>query len=356
MAGAFVVALVAVRPLLGDAGRPRVVVQTCVEWIPVGALHGRRRVPRGPAVDGDGADRHRRRLAHPRLLDRLHARRPPLRALLRLPEPVRRSSCWSWSWRTTSWCMFVGWEGVGLCSYLLIGFWFERKSARRRGEEGVHRRPRIGDAAFLIGIVLHRGCSSARSTSRVGRSRAAPGLADRRRPRSSPCSCSSAPSASRAQLPLHVWLPDAMEGPTPVSALIHAATMVTAGVYLVVRADAFFELSPARPRPSSPSSACVTALYAGAVARSPRTTSSGCSPTRPSASSASCSSAAGVGAYRRGDLPARRPRVLHVHASRPTATAPAASTASGSAHASRSNPRFGGSASTRARTGRRAAS
>ena len=101
-----------------------------------------------------------------------------------------------------------------------------------------------------------------------------------------------------AQLPLHTWLPDAMEGPTPVSALIHAATMVTAGVYMVARSHALFERSGAALEVVA-WVGVATALFAATVALS-RPTSSACSPTRPSASSATCSRPSGLGAYAAG--------------------------------------------------------
>ena len=129
--------------------------------------------------------------------------------------------------------LFAGWELVGLTSYLLIGFYFDKPERRARRGEGV-----LDDQARRHGLPLRR-CSS--STSRtggfaLGRARSGPTVADRGHAR-----CSSSRSMGKsAQFPLHVWLPDAMEGPTPVSALLHAATMVAAGVFLVVRADPLF--------------------------------------------------------------------------------------------------------------------
>jgi NADH-quinone oxidoreductase subunit L len=139
--------------------------------------------------------------------------------------------------------MFVGWEGVGLCSYLLIGFYYERKSAADAGKKAFIVN-RIGDFGFVLGIlaifsvfgtlqfteVMHRAPDVFKSgdflvamitlalfVGAIGKS---------------------------AQIPLYVWLPDAMEGPTPVSALIHAATMVTAGVYMIARCNPLFSLAP----------------------------------------------------------------------------------------------------------------
>ncbi len=138
--------------------------------------------------------------------------------------------------------MFVGWEGVGLCSYLLIGFWFDRPAAAKAGMKAFVVN-RIGDAAFIIGILFLLGERRQRRASRRSTRPRAPGFC---RPGSSPSlpsSSSSAPTGKSAQIPLYVWLPDAMEGPTPVSALIHAATMVTAGVYMVCRLSGLFSAS-----------------------------------------------------------------------------------------------------------------
>ncbi len=160
--------------------------------------------------------------------------------------------------------MFVGWEGVGLCSYLLIGFYFLKKSAGDAGKKAFIVN-RIGDVGFLLGIILLfwtfgvvdfetlfymlRNLSDASGVDlttitlllligAVGKS---------------------------AQIPLYVWLPDAMEGPTPVSALIHAATMVTAGVYMVARSQLLFTASPLTLEVVAVLG-CVTAFYAATIA------------------------------------------------------------------------------------------
>jgi NADH-quinone oxidoreductase subunit L len=136
--------------------------------------------------------------------------------------------------------MFVGWEGVGLCSYLLIGFWFDRPSAASAAKKAFIT-TRIGDTAMMIGlalIVVHFGTLD--FTAVLGP--AAHGLTKGAATAIALLLLAGAAGKS-AQIPLHVWLPDAMEGPTPVSALIHAATMVTAGVYLCVRSHVFFERS-----------------------------------------------------------------------------------------------------------------
>jgi NADH-quinone oxidoreductase subunit L len=133
--------------------------------------------------------------------------------------------------------LFVGWEGVGLCSYLLIGFWFEREVAARAAVKAFVVN-RIGDFSFLLGIFLIADEIGSLSISEVNAGVAGMGatLAT-----VGALLLLGGATGKSAQIPLYVWLPDAMEGPTPVSALIHAATMVTAGVYVVVRFSPLFE-------------------------------------------------------------------------------------------------------------------
>ncbi len=145
--------------------------------------------------------------------------------------------------------MFVGWEGVGLCSYLLIGFWFFKKSAADAGKKAFIVN-RIGDFGFIIATILifwtfdsvdfqavfsrleNATLFPVETLGTVGTVTAI-------------CLLLFVGAAGKsAQIPLYVWLPDAMEGPTPVSALIHAATMVTAGVYMVARSAALFDHAP----------------------------------------------------------------------------------------------------------------
>jgi NADH-quinone oxidoreductase subunit L len=155
--------------------------------------------------------------------------------------------------------MFVGWEGVGLCSYLLIGFYFLKKSASDAGKKAFIVN-RIGDAGFILGILLvTMTLGTIRFTSEglphaigpsgiVGALRFALGSGTLQP--FAPVFTTIAlllfvgAVGKSAQIPLYVWLPDAMEGPTPVSALIHAATMVTAGVYMVVRMNAIYQQAP----------------------------------------------------------------------------------------------------------------
>jgi NADH-quinone oxidoreductase subunit L len=138
--------------------------------------------------------------------------------------------------------MFIGWEGVGLASYLLIGFWFQKKSAAGAGKKAFIVN-RIGDFGFLIGMFLLIANFGTLTFSEIGEKLAAnPAWQGGVLTIIALCLMLGAAGKS-AQLPLYVWLPDAMEGPTPVSALIHAATMVTAGVYMVARTHVLFDHS-----------------------------------------------------------------------------------------------------------------
>src|SRR5580698_1605300 len=140
--------------------------------------------------------------------------------------------------------LFVGWEGVGLCSYLLIGFYFLRKSASDAGKKAFIVN-RIGDAGFLLGLFLMLGTLGTIQFTEIGPAIAAGHFAmgDATLTAIALLLFVGATGKS-AQIPLYVWLPDAMEGPTPVSALIHAATMVTAGVYMIARTNAVFSMAP----------------------------------------------------------------------------------------------------------------
>jgi NADH-quinone oxidoreductase subunit L len=147
--------------------------------------------------------------------------------------------------------MFLGWEGVGLCSYLLIGFWYEKQTATDAGNKAFIVN-RVGDAGFLLGLFLIWTTFGTLQYAEVFAQAA-------RQPAALTAPAVGGVSlvtwitlllfigamGKSAQLPLYVWLPDAMEGPTPVSALIHAATMVTAGVYMVARSSPLYSLAPA---------------------------------------------------------------------------------------------------------------
>jgi NADH-quinone oxidoreductase subunit L len=162
--------------------------------------------------------------------------------------------------------LFVGWEGVGLCSYLLIGFWFLKKTATDAGNKAFWVN-RIGDFGFLLGLFLlfrqfgtldfgsifHDAAALPIETSGHGVLTAISLL------------LLAGATGKSAQLPLYVWLPDAMEGPTPVSALIHAATMVAAGVYMVARSHVLFIHAPVAMLAVAVVG-CATALFAATIA------------------------------------------------------------------------------------------
>src|SRR4051812_17200286 len=160
--------------------------------------------------------------------------------------------------------MFVGWEGVGLCSYLLIGFYFHRKSASTAANKAFIVN-RIGDAGFLLGmftIAWYFGSLRFSEVTALARS----GHFSIGDPVITAATLLLFVGAcgKSAQIPLYIWLPDAMEGPTPVSALIHAATMVTAGVYMVARSNALFVLAPTSMKTVAIIGA-LTAIFAASI-------------------------------------------------------------------------------------------
>ena len=163
--------------------------------------------------------------------------------------------------------LFVGWEGVGLCSYLLIGFWFLKKTATDAGNKAFWVN-RIGDFGFLLGMFLIfrtfgsldfgsvLPAASAQPVDGAGHFGTLTWIA---------LALLMGACGKSAQIPLYIWLPDAMEGPTPVSALIHAATMVTAGVYVVARSHVIFLHSPIAMEMVAVIG-CATALFAATIA------------------------------------------------------------------------------------------
>jgi NADH-quinone oxidoreductase subunit L len=158
--------------------------------------------------------------------------------------------------------LYMGWELVGLCSYLLIGFWFERPAAAAAGKKAFLVN-RIGDVGFALGIFLIWTTFGTLDYSDVFG--AAGTLAGDWRATAICLLLLVGACGKSAQFPLHVWLPDAMEGPTPVSALIHAATMVTAGVYMVARCSPLFAQS-ADAQYTVAVIGCITALLGGIIA------------------------------------------------------------------------------------------
>jgi NADH-quinone oxidoreductase subunit L len=141
--------------------------------------------------------------------------------------------------------MFIGWEGVGLCSYLLIGFWFTKQSAADAGKKAFVVN-RIGDFGFILGMLLVFATFHTLDFSEVASAAAllAPETGQMGVITIATLLLFVGATGKSAQIPLYVWLPDAMEGPTPVSALIHAATMVTAGVYMIGRNAELFSHAP----------------------------------------------------------------------------------------------------------------
>jgi NADH-quinone oxidoreductase subunit L len=160
--------------------------------------------------------------------------------------------------------MFIGWEGVGLCSYLLIGFWFTKRSAADAGKKAFIVN-RIGDFGFILGMLLifttfgtldFQGVATAAATRAPEATMGVMTIAA--------LLLFVGAAGKSAQIPLYVWLPDAMEGPTPVSALIHAATMVTAGVYMIGRNAVLFEHAPIALAVVA-AVGVATALFAGTI-------------------------------------------------------------------------------------------
>ncbi len=153
--------------------------------------------------------------------------------------------------------MFVGWEGVGLCSYLLIGYYYEKQSASDAGKKAFVVN-RVGDFGFLIGMFLIFVTFGTFNFTQVFAAAPEKLAAGGTLATLITLLLFVGATGKSAQIPLYTWLPDAMEGPTPVSALIHAATMVTAGVYMVARCSVLFALAP--------TSMTVVAIVGGATA------------------------------------------------------------------------------------------
>ncbi|MFB2118107.1 NADH-quinone oxidoreductase subunit L [Parapedobacter sp. 2B3] len=159
--------------------------------------------------------------------------------------------------------MFIGWEGVGLCSYLLIGFWFKNKEFASAGKKAFVMN-RIGDLSFLIAVFMIFNTFGTLEFAGVFPQAAGMAMGDTTLLLITLLLFIAATGKS-AQIPLFTWLPDAMAGPTPVSALIHAATMVTAGIYMIARSNILFTLSPITLQVVAAIGIC-TALLAAAIA------------------------------------------------------------------------------------------
>ena len=160
--------------------------------------------------------------------------------------------------------MFVGWEGVGLCSYLLIGFWFEKDSAANAGKKAFVVN-RVGDFGFILGIfLLFINFGTLDFTDIFGSLQKNPHLLDTSTVTIITILLFVGACGKSAQIPLYVWLPDAMEGPTPVSSLIHAATMVTAGVYMIARCNVLYSMAPISMMIVA-IVGCATAIYTASI-------------------------------------------------------------------------------------------
>jgi NADH-quinone oxidoreductase subunit L len=161
--------------------------------------------------------------------------------------------------------MFVGWEGVGLCSYLLIGFYFRKPSASDAGKKAFIV-TRLGDAGFTVGVALLFWTFGSLNFQKTFAGIAALHVGEMQGTLTAIGILFFLGAAGKsAQIPLYIWLPDAMEGPTPVSALIHAATMVTAGVYLVARSSLIYSHAPLALEVVAVVG-CVTAFFAATIA------------------------------------------------------------------------------------------
>jgi len=160
--------------------------------------------------------------------------------------------------------LYLGWEAVGLCSYLLIGFWYQKKSAADAGKKAFIVN-RVGDFGFALGIMLIFVTFGSLGFREVFEAAPAKLQAGGAVATAITLLLFMGATGKSAQIPLYIWLPDAMEGPTPVSALIHAATMVTAGVYMVARTHALYALAPFSSAVVATVGA-VTAFYAATIA------------------------------------------------------------------------------------------
>ena len=181
------------------------------------------------------AGRHGSRVPDSRVLRRVHAWGSGLHAILRVYEPLHGLDVAARHGQQLCGAL-IGWEGVGLCSYLLIGYYYDKVSAAKAATKAFVVN-RIGDAGFLLAIFLVFVNFKTLDYTKVLQNAAQ--LSPEMATAIALCLLVGAVGKS-AQIPLYTWLPDAMEGPTPVSALIHAATMVTAGVYMIVAEPCHF--------------------------------------------------------------------------------------------------------------------
>ncbi len=230
--GSFVSAVITFAALLGKDGSQRAVTKNIFTWIPVGGLHVNAAILVDPLsitmalfVTGVGTLIHLYSIGYMHGDDRYHQFFVYLNlfAFSMLCLILADSFLF----------MFLGWEGVGACSYFLISFWFERNRAAVAGKKAFITN-RVGDWGFMLAMFLMFSVSGSLTYTKVFAAVGAGSFS--RYTAGAVCLLLFVGACGKsAQLPLYIWLPDAMEGPTPVSALIHAATMVTAGVYLMCR-------------------------------------------------------------------------------------------------------------------------
>ncbi|HVL27298.1 MAG TPA: NADH-quinone oxidoreductase subunit L [Acidimicrobiales bacterium] len=239
MAASFLVTLLVFVALLGEDGHDRSFTQVLYTWVPAGGLE----VDLGFLVDplsitmalfvtGVGT------LIHLYATGYMHGdpRYPKFFVYLNLFAFSMLMLVLANNFLVT----FLGWEGVGACSYFLISFWFERNSAATAGQKAFVTN-RIGDFGFMLAMFLIFGAVGSLTYTEVF---AEAGTLSESTALAIALLLFLGAAGKSAQLPLYVWLPDAMEGPTPVSALIHAATMVTAGVFLMCRVNPILDLAP----------------------------------------------------------------------------------------------------------------
>jgi NADH-quinone oxidoreductase subunit L len=238
-AGAFVVSMVMFASLLGRAGEERSFTQELFTWLPVGGLQVKAGLLLDPLsmtmalfITGVGA------LIHLYAIGYMHGDEHFPRFFVYLNLFV--FSMLTLVLADNFLLSFLGWEGVGACSYFLISFWFERDTAASAGKKAFVTN-RVGDFGFMVAMFL---IFSALGSLQYGVVLAGAEELSKTTATAIALLLFLGAVGKSAQLPLYVWLPDAMEGPTPVSALIHAATMVTAGVYLMCRINPILELAP----------------------------------------------------------------------------------------------------------------
>jgi NADH-quinone oxidoreductase subunit L len=242
--GSFVAAVITFFSLLGRSAASRTVIEPIFTWLPVAGLHVRFSMQLDPLsmtmalfVTGVGS------LIHLYSIGYMHGDERFSRFFLLLNLFLFSMLCLVLA--DNFLFLFLGWEGVGFCSYQLVSFWFQRERPPAAGKKAFVTN-RVGDFGFMIGVFLifsHFGSLNFRDV--LGPlSQGAPGGLATVTATGIALMLFLGAAGKSAQLPLYIWLPDAMEGPTPVSALIHAATMVTAGVYLMARIAPILHYAP----------------------------------------------------------------------------------------------------------------